>query len=258
MDDEKLIELVRRNEVLYDMTHPKYMDPSFKKSIWNEIGKELSTTGTQCKSRWTNIRDHFRRNLRKRTTKSGQAAQNNKKYKYEDILQFILPNISEMQTISNVPSPGENLNFNQEQEEAVDRDLQDREQADTPHQSSGNTNSTSLQSRKYLKRNYAATESPSSLLMKYIINRNETARKDTEDSLDAFLMAIGVTMKKFSPYYQHVAKGRIFSVVQEIELRQLQNEHSYAPGSETTASRPHSADMTSSSVSSIPDNKSNI
>lgn len=45
MDDEKLIELVRDKTVLYDLSHPKYMDPKFKMSIWQSIGAEMNITG---------------------------------------------------------------------------------------------------------------------------------------------------------------------------------------------------------------------
>lgn len=45
MDDEKLIEHVRKYPELYDMTHQKYLDTKFKTSIWTLIGNELNETG---------------------------------------------------------------------------------------------------------------------------------------------------------------------------------------------------------------------
>jgi len=56
----------------------------------------------ECKKKWSSVRDQFRRTLQKRKTASGQAAVNNRKYKYEDILEFLLPHISERDTLSNV------------------------------------------------------------------------------------------------------------------------------------------------------------
>lgn len=45
MNDEKLIELVREYPVLYDLSHPKYMDTDHKNCIWNKFVEEIGTTG---------------------------------------------------------------------------------------------------------------------------------------------------------------------------------------------------------------------
>ena len=45
MNDEKLIELVRKYPVLYDLSHAKYMDTDYKNTIWNKIAEEMETTG---------------------------------------------------------------------------------------------------------------------------------------------------------------------------------------------------------------------
>lgn len=42
MDNEILIELVRARNCLYDLSHKKYSDYSFKESIWKEIGQEMN------------------------------------------------------------------------------------------------------------------------------------------------------------------------------------------------------------------------
>ncbi|XP_071653243.1 uncharacterized protein [Temnothorax longispinosus] len=55
-----------------------------------------------CKTRWSNIRDNFRKSLKRRVTKSGQAASKIIKYKFEEELQFLLPYLKERETISNV------------------------------------------------------------------------------------------------------------------------------------------------------------
>lgn len=45
MNDEELIELVRKNVVLYDLSHTKYMDSNFKLDIWNKIAKQMNVDG---------------------------------------------------------------------------------------------------------------------------------------------------------------------------------------------------------------------
>jgi len=39
--DEKLIELMRKCEVLYDMSIKKYSDRVWKEKLWGQIGEEL-------------------------------------------------------------------------------------------------------------------------------------------------------------------------------------------------------------------------
>lgn len=45
MSDEKLIELVRGYEELFDMSNRKYTDNYVKEKIWNSIGEELKKSG---------------------------------------------------------------------------------------------------------------------------------------------------------------------------------------------------------------------
>jgi len=39
--DEKLIELVRKCEELYDMSNKKYIESVWKEKLWGQIGEEL-------------------------------------------------------------------------------------------------------------------------------------------------------------------------------------------------------------------------
>lgn len=45
MNNEKLIEAVREHEVLYDLSHSKYIDSTYKDNIWKAIGKDLQQEG---------------------------------------------------------------------------------------------------------------------------------------------------------------------------------------------------------------------
>jgi hypothetical protein len=43
--DEKLIELLRKYEELYDMSNKKYSDNAWKEKLWGRIGEELKKSG---------------------------------------------------------------------------------------------------------------------------------------------------------------------------------------------------------------------
>jgi hypothetical protein len=47
--DEKLIELVRKCEELYDTSNKKYSDSVWKEKLWGQISEELKKSGKfQC------------------------------------------------------------------------------------------------------------------------------------------------------------------------------------------------------------------
>ncbi|CAH0560533.1 unnamed protein product [Brassicogethes aeneus] len=72
--------------------------------VISEIENRNSRKGgvEECKKKWASIRDQLRRTIQKRKTKSGQAALKSRKYKYEDILTFLIPHLGERDGISNV------------------------------------------------------------------------------------------------------------------------------------------------------------
>lgn len=70
-----------------------------------------------CKKRWSNIRDQFKRSLNNRKTKSGQSSTVIKKYKYKEILQFLLPYIQDRKTRSNIDDDDADTNESEIQQE---------------------------------------------------------------------------------------------------------------------------------------------
>lgn len=50
---------------------------------------------------------------------------------------------------------------------------------------------------------------------------NEKQEFDVADPVDAFLISIGATLKRFSPYHLNLAKSKIFHIVQEHDLQQI-------------------------------------
>ncbi|XP_056648783.1 transcription factor Adf-1-like [Diorhabda sublineata] len=89
MDDEKLIEFIRKYEFLYNLQHPKYMDTAKKEMAWKEISEELKQSAAACKQRWQGLRDAYKRAINKKKGKSEQAAKKIKKWKYEDEMSFV-------------------------------------------------------------------------------------------------------------------------------------------------------------------------
>ncbi|KAF0703279.1 variant-silencing SET domain-containing protein-like, partial [Aphis craccivora] len=55
-----------------------------------------------CKKTWNNLRDAFRRAMKKSQTTSGQSAKYIKKWKYEEEMSFLRPHMRERDTISSL------------------------------------------------------------------------------------------------------------------------------------------------------------
>jgi hypothetical protein len=173
----------------------------------------LIVTDVSCKRRWINIRDQFKKSLNRRKTRSGQAADSNiKKYKYEEVLNFLMPHIHERSTISSMEQPPENDSDTVNSQVMASTDDETREEVGA---SNGDADIHQHENPRK-KRKIVPTETASSVLMKYIIENNKK-QNDYKHPIDAFLEGLAPTLKNLPPYYQHLAKGKIFSVVQEIE-----------------------------------------
>ncbi|KAI4470067.1 madf domain transcription factor [Holotrichia oblita] len=238
MDDEQLIELVRRYPVLYDLSHSKYMDSKLKLDIWSSIGKELKVSGASCKSRWNNIRDNYRKSLKKLITKSGQGVQKNKTYKYSQQLGFLNKYFEDRETKGNIESQlavgddndQESLSDGEESTESrVHADLEIRPSPSPSPKITTipkDTEKSIAETRKRKKQ--APQQTATAKLMEYLVARNDDqAVTSTQHPVDAFLTEIAPTLKTLNPFYLNLAKSEIFNIVQQYEMKMLQEQHSH-------------------------------
>lgn len=85
-DEEKLIELVKGNPLLYSPSNPEYKDKVLRGKAWDGIGKSLSKSSEECKKKWKNIKDQYDRTRKKVPTGSGNSASQNKR---KEVLSFL-------------------------------------------------------------------------------------------------------------------------------------------------------------------------
>ncbi|KAK7067324.1 hypothetical protein SK128_006358 [Halocaridina rubra] len=231
------------------------MDSSLKQRIWNKIGQEMRVDGTSCKGRWNNIRDNYRKSLKKTSTKSGQNAKKLKIYKYSEELSFLKKYIYERETKGNIASQQDeenNQDDNAQQPEDEEEDIANdagepavpdvdlHEDLQTrPSPSPKTTFETPRKSLavKSAKRKVAPQQTASAKLMEYLIGKQENQTTSTSPHpVDAFLAGIAPTLKTLTPYYLNVAKSEIFATVQKYELQMLKNQHSCEVKTEPSAS----------------------
>ncbi|XP_071637362.1 uncharacterized protein [Temnothorax longispinosus] len=274
MNQEKLIEMVKSCEPLYVMSHSKYSDNIFKENAWRRIAKEMNQPATACKKTWTNLRDSFRRALKKkRETKSGQAASKIKKWKFEDEMSFLLPFMQERDTCSNLedvsdddneyePNEDEYDDTNNEREDDRNDDRRDDRNDDKDDDKDDNVDeelhaenekkrkqkeiNRKIITKAKNKENKCQTqpETASAMIIKYLLKKKTAKAQITpptqqSNAIDTFFSSIAATVNSFSPYYQNIAKSQIFSIIADLEMKQiLQEQPPNAP-----IQRQHSAEL---------------
>lgn len=182
-----------------------------------------------CKSRWYNIRDQYRKVLNKKKTTSGQAATKQLKYKYDNQLSFLKKTFQERPTITNIDS--------NDSEEYDDTAYLDNPGCSTDMnisiESPINSNtSTPMPTQQSTLSKFAKglgkkndKETASAVMMKYLIDKKSKEENDTlKHHVDVFLAGIAFTMKELDPYRVNIAKTRIFSIIQELEMDQIMND----------------------------------
>ncbi|CAG9766009.1 unnamed protein product [Ceutorhynchus assimilis] len=100
---EKLIELVKKYPILYDLGNPDYKNIRKRDKIWDQIGAELNESGEEVKKRWKNLRDSYAKYLKCIKTKTGQSAKKNySKWQWASLMEPFKPFLAFAKTDSNI------------------------------------------------------------------------------------------------------------------------------------------------------------
>lgn len=205
----------------------------------------------ECKKAWANLRDAYRRAIKKNATVSGQKTKYLKKWKYELEMNFLKPYMKERETVSSVEAQSdvENNSSSTEDDETFSENETNQSNniamesisspdeniihstLPAPSQTFCVPQPKKIMTPKKRKKTGRCTtsESASSHLMKYIIEKEKeeevkSNNKTEIDVIDKFFQSMSLTVKQFSPYHQHLAKTRVFSVISELELEHLKSQ----------------------------------
>lgn len=206
------------------------------------------------------MRDSFRRAQKNAVTKSGQKSKLIKKWKFEDELQFLKTHLKERESMSNIdtvsdydedlfeagneiclPEKNTELDIDTSCNDTYFNNLSPNTSTPSPKEFRQPIlkNTLATMAKKKSKVSNPSSETASSTLMKYILeNKNEENLNEKKESsaIDQFLLSMCSTVKEFSPYHQHLAKTKIFSIVSEIELenlRTIQQQQLFNPRSQS-------------------------
>ncbi|CAG5023086.1 unnamed protein product [Parnassius apollo] len=218
--DLKLLKLVKENPIIYNPKHAKYLDFDSREVVWQKIGDALSRPALVCKSRWVNIRDMMRRKIKDRLRNPNQHSYN---YKYEEQLSFMMSYFREPNTTSN----DEYADYLDNSAEGCDVEL--------PAEVFVEEGAEFERQDRELKPNLSTLRSKRSQEDTSHLHDSTYQELNPADPLDVFLITIGSTLRKFSPYYLNQAKSKIFQVVQDYELQQIMSKEDQQPASSDTS-----------------------
>ncbi|CAG9773279.1 unnamed protein product [Ceutorhynchus assimilis] len=190
-----------------------------------------------CKKRWTALRDNFRKCLKARKTTSGQANIPTKKWKYEDIMSFMIPFYAERTQKSNLEEsevqeqPREQrLNISDDEVDADITNDNDNAMNDFRRPPSANNNTIHSQgtpnSREYASKfNRQQQSTPmTKVLTNYFEEKQASTVSKQRDHLQKIFDAMQETVRTFSPRLQIEIKSKISNMVSEYELKDLMSK----------------------------------
>lgn len=189
---------------------------------------------SECKKRWNQLRDAYRKALKNRETRSGQGNISIKKWKYEEIMSFLAPYFAERNQKSNL--------YTEESQDSVNNISIDTENLDPS--SDGNTpfSPTSVSSLRSpspppgcsvspsisTTSQQSKTKTPSKqikplshVLHEYLGERKKLKVENKTDHLKKFFESMEETVRTFPPVFQIEVKNKIFKVVSEYEYKTL-------------------------------------
>ncbi|KAL1516208.1 hypothetical protein ABEB36_000127 [Hypothenemus hampei] len=211
MDDftEKLIEHVKKYNVLYDMSHADYKNIRIKNKVWDEIAKDMGKhTGDDLKKRWKNLRDCFSKYLRSEKTRTGQAAKSICRYKtwpWAQHMEVFKPFLQFAQTQSNIT------------DDLAEKSSENVSEASTIEQERSTKILHNLNS--YKKRKALNSSTNVDKVIEFLDKRHSNVKNDC-DSIDLIFKGYAASVKKLSNRRQTMIKYKIAKIIMEEELAQ--------------------------------------
>ncbi|CAH4029591.1 uncharacterized protein LOC123718134 [Pieris brassicae] len=231
MDEEKLINLVRSHECIYDVSSRFYMDQHMKRNAWQKIAEEMNTTHEECQKAWSCLRNNYRKALKNRVSKSGDAAKKRRPIKFEKELEFLQKFFQDRPQLSNLDSSSDDTQLSEDTQNIENTQPPNiastvnfpEAQSPVSQMSCSSHASDSRPARHVRQRSYMSsqtqyTETTAEILKKYIENQ-----KKEQHPMEIFFQAMAATAKTLSPKLQAEIKRDVLRIVTDAEIKHLEN-----------------------------------
>ncbi|XP_030752276.1 uncharacterized protein LOC115879532 [Sitophilus oryzae] len=252
---EKIIENVREQPILYDLSHSEYKNTKKKDKIWDEIAMSVGEmTGDELKKKWKNLRDSYAKFLRTEKTKSGQEMKNLDRYKtwpWAQQMEFLRKSLSfaKTHTNKNILPVSQSAESSQLREDTNHDQLNNHEPveqvtvAENIPAIMGDTEENQLKKRQVYcevkqpeKKKKTMVNSQGSAVEQVICCLHQNRENLAADDIDDIFKGYAKTVKKFSKKRQAIVKFKMSQLIMENELAQLEEEEQHALNANTSTS----------------------
>ncbi|GBO01757.1 hypothetical protein AVEN_3661-1 [Araneus ventricosus] len=100
-EDEKLVKILKKFPCIYDASLQQYKDQSVKDNAWLEISECIERSVDDCKKRWRNIKDTYKKRQKKGKSTAGSRG---KKWPLADSLTFLNEIDHKLESMPSIPS----------------------------------------------------------------------------------------------------------------------------------------------------------
>lgn len=173
---------------------------------------------------WTKIRSNYRKSLKNRTYKSGDAATNQRPIKFEKELQFLNSFLENRSQISNLDSPTDDTQdsfTNSPPPSRPDSQVSSHSELQMPQRKTQKALSRSQKSHPQSQRSTTAD-----ILKEYI----DSKKNEEEHPVDIFFKSMAVTLKTLPLRIQAEVKQNVLRIVNEAEIAYLSNTNQGTTG----------------------------
>ncbi|XP_066142147.1 uncharacterized protein [Euwallacea fornicatus] len=211
--DEKLIELVSQNAVLFDSTHKLYKDLNTRDNVWLAISSVIGKSVLDCKTRWRSLRDLYHR--KKKEQKSGKRLRS--PWEYMDAMRFL-------ETFTNEKrSSQDNIHHEAEPDQDSKIEIKHEFDADLPSTSSYQESyieESPIHSKRLKMDDHYLYENSSIL---EILREISSLAKMREDPTMGFFECMAKTVIKFPPAKIAEVRLKVCQIVTEMECKILED-----------------------------------
>lgn len=225
MENLKFISKIRSFPVIYDPQHEDYNKLDKKQLAWEQLSRELNLSDVWVRNKWQNIKESYSKCIKRKNhlSKTNQMHLY-KRYKYEEVLAFLLPHIIKQPTLKRKTK-------HLEPPKTVNPKLKKVAMSNVGDIPIENSNYfdvdpiNSLYEDKVLK--FVKEEQSESIVMEdaygEIQDVIEIAPESPQETTLNFFLNLGHTCSTFPPLLQAQVKREVFEILSNAELMNLKN-----------------------------------
>ncbi|KAL3277622.1 hypothetical protein HHI36_012963 [Cryptolaemus montrouzieri] len=204
MGDEKLIDLIQKYDVIYNIKCIEYRDARLRNAAWEQIAKLHGKSVEECKENWNKLRNCYNNAMKRRRKKSDQTGKIIGPWRFEEQMSFLKPYLGDRQAAGNDVSIS-NASFSD---------------PSTASPMYPERTSRTISSTSYRRKASSSTENDYMEDMKKLMKTSQeiNTRREELDDLDTFFLSMSKSIKKLPKVDQIRIKMDLLKAISEAEL----------------------------------------